>query len=130
MKRVLLADDDADDRFLFQEVFNNLLLQHYHLECVDDGKSLLHTLQSEAPENLPHLIVLDQNMPLMSGKETLAALKKSRELLHIPVIIYSTHNDEKFIEECKRLGVCSVVSKPVSYEGYIEMIRKFLEFSL
>ncbi len=77
--------------------------------------------------DLPHLIILDQNMPLMSGKDTLIALKTAPEYQHIPVIIYSTYNDQGFIEACRDLGVANVVTKPNSYEGFTRMVADFLK---
>jgi CheY-like chemotaxis protein len=128
IKKVLLADDDEDDRLLFEEVFQGLSSNQYKLECVDNGLSVLSALSRVSEDgDLPLLIILDQNMPLMSGKETLMNLKSSTHYHHIPVIIYSTYNDKNFIDECHRMGAASVESKPDTYEGYMAMIRKMIK---
>jgi len=129
-KRVLLADDDVDDVLLFKEVFSDLPSDEYELITVDHGEAVMTFLDDTSDDTrLPHLIILDQNMPLMTGKETLEKLKASARYNAIPVVVYSTYNDKSFIEECSALGVQAVVSKPDSYEGYIHMINNLLRYS-
>jgi CheY-like chemotaxis protein len=129
-RRILLADDDADDRLLFEEVFSSLPSDQYQLYSVSNGEEVISFLRSiNNPTHLPDLIILDQNMPLMSGREALEVIKRDEVLRNIPVIIYSTYNDNSFIDECLAQGVVAVVSKPDSYEGYIQMINHFLKYS-
>jgi CheY-like chemotaxis protein len=130
IRRILLADDDADDRELFEEVFADLPSDQYQLNCVNNGIEVIDFLRSiNNPYHLPDLIILDQKMPGMSGREVFDILKADEIYRQIPVIIYSTYNDRTFISECKRKGVVAVVSKPVSYEGYIKMINTFLKYT-
>jgi CheY-like chemotaxis protein len=130
IRRILLADDDGDDRMLFEEVFADLPSDQYQLKAVSNGEEVMEFLKSiNNPTHLPDLIILDQNMPLMSGRETLDALKMDDRYSSIPVIIYSTYNEKSFVEECQAQGVVAVVSKPDSYEGYIQMINNFLKYS-
>ena len=129
-KRVLLADDDADDILLFQEVFADLPPNEYELLTVGNGEAVIAVLDEISDlTKLPHLIILDQNMPLMNGKETLMRLKESPRYKEIPVVVYSTYNEKPFIAECAALGAQSVISKPDSYEGYIQMINSLLKYS-
>jgi CheY-like chemotaxis protein len=129
MKRILLADDDVDDRLLFEEVFNDLPRDQYQLFSVGNGEEVMSFLNGHnGASQFPDLIILDQNMPLMSGKDTLLALKASEKYKDIPVIIYSTYNEKSFIRECNEIGVLAVVSKPDSFEGYIQMINNFLKY--
>jgi CheY-like chemotaxis protein len=129
-RRILLADDDPDDRLLFEEVFSDLPETEYKLITKENGDGVISFLEDEInDEELPHLIILDQNMPLRGGKDTLIYLKGASRYSHIPVIIYSTYNDKNFIEECEKLGVNAVVSKPDSYEGYVSMINTFLKYT-
>lgn len=129
IRRILLADDDADDRLLFEEVFADMPDDQYELVTAQNGEDVIETLEGISDdENLPHLIILDQNMPLRSGKETLIYLKEASRYSHIPVIIYSTYNDTNFIRSCQALGVNAVVSKPDSYDGYVQMVNTFLKY--
>jgi CheY-like chemotaxis protein len=129
IRRILLADDDADDRMLFEEVFSDLPSDEYELQSVTNGEEVLSYLRSVDKDELPDLIILDQNMPLMSGRDTLEVLKSEELFANIPVIIYSTYNDQAFIDDCMIHGVIAVLSKPDSYEGYIQMINNLLKYT-
>lgn len=129
IRQILLADDDADDRLLFEEVFTDLPDDQYKLMTAKNGEEVIELLEDiENDDDLPHLIILDQNMPLRSGKETLIYLKAASRYRHIPVIIYSTYNDKNFIKVCEEYGVNAVVSKPDSYDGYVQMVNTFLKY--
>ena len=129
IRRILLADDDADDRMLFEEVFSDLPSDEYELQSVTNGEEVLSYLRSVDKDELPDLITLDQNMPLMSARDTLEVLKSEELFANIPVIIYSTYNDQAFIDDCMIHGVIAVLSKPDSYEGYIQMINNLLRYT-
>lgn len=125
----MLADDDADDRVLFEEVFSDLPSDEYKLQSVTNGEEVISYLRSVDKDELPDLIILDQNMPLMSGRDALEIIKSDELFSHIPVIIYSTYNDQAFIDDCMIHGVVAVLSKPDSYEGYIQMINNLLKYT-
>jgi CheY-like chemotaxis protein len=72
------------------------------------------------------MIILDQNMPKMTGKESLVFLKESPRYQTIPTIIYSTYQVKDFYRECLLLGAQDVVDKPDSIQSYREMIEHFL----
>ena len=130
IRRILLADDDGDDRDLFEDVFASLPSEEYELHAVCNGEEVISFLEEiDDSSNLPDLIVLDQNMPLKTGKEALEFIRSHENYRDIPVIIYSTYNDRSFVHECEQLGVTAVVSKPDSYEGYVAMINTFLKYS-
>lgn len=126
MKRILLADDDVDDRLLFEEVFSDLPLDEYKLISVSNGEEVLNHLTFCEP---PNLIVLDQNMPLLSGKDTAIRIRELDQFSNIPLIIYSTYNDKSFVRDCLAMGVNAVVSKPDSFEGFVAMVNEFLTHS-
>ncbi len=86
--KILLADDDKDDRFLFDLALQELFSET-RLKTVPDGEQLMQYL-SENVENPPDILFLDLNMPRKNGSECLAEIKKDEKLKKIPVIIYST----------------------------------------
>jgi CheY-like chemotaxis protein len=125
-KSVLLADDDIDDREMFEEI----LADNHQVELigsVENGQELLSFLTSKEKSHLPDLIVLDHNMPKMNGIQTLEALKKNDHYQHIPVVIFSTYCDNKLMTECTTLGAAMVFTKPSSFDEYEQMINAFLE---
>jgi CheY-like chemotaxis protein len=125
IKRVLLADDDADDREIFERVLgkkDDVLL----MQSVENGKEVIDYLEKITSEDLPHLIILDHNMPKMNGTETLEFLKSSSGYAGISVVIYSTYSDNRLKEKCLELGAAMVLSKPSSLREYEAIIDKFL----
>jgi CheY-like chemotaxis protein len=122
----LLADDDADDRALFESAYHGREdIQLF--PCVVNGVEIINHLKS-IPEDgdLPDLIILDQNMPLMNGKETLKVLKASNRFSKIPVCICSTYADFQLIEDCAKLGAHKVSSKPITEAEYHSLMDNFL----
>lgn len=125
-KKVLLVEDDSDDRLLFQTFFSgrkDISL----LPPVINGLELIEYLMNISSDHeLPDLIVLDQNMPKMNGKQTLSYLKSNERYSKIPVVIYSTYTDSTLVVDCKKLGADLVAVKPIDDEGYQKMMDDFL----
>jgi CheY-like chemotaxis protein len=124
---VLLADDDVDDR----EIFHSAIVDRKNIVLMpnaENGVEVIELLDAVLQDSeLPDLIVLDQNMPRMNGKQTLEYLKATARYSHIPVIIYSTHNDNELVSDCSKLGASMVTLKPYTYGGYQEMVNNFLK---
>lgn len=126
IKKILLADDDADDREIFVRVLGNK--ENVSLiNTFENGKEVIEFLETVSePEHLPNLIILDHNMPKMNGTETLSLLKSHDRFSDINVVIYSTYSDNKMRETCRELGAAMVLSKPSSMKEYEATIDKFL----
>lgn len=125
-KRILLAEDDEDDKMIFTEIVQGLIGDsNIRFDAVDNGLQIIQALES-SPE-LPDLVVLDQNMPQLSGKETLEIIKNDDRFHHIPVVIYSTYNDSRLSNECFDIGATQIITKPDSFEGFKEMIVMLVE---
>lgn len=125
-KKVILVEDDPDDRDLFTIFFSkrkDLSL----LPTMENGFALLEYLEKSKSDELPDLIVLDQNMPMLNGKQTLSFLKSNPRYVSIPAVIYSTYTDTNLIIDCSNLGASMVAVKPVDREGYQKMMDDFLE---
>ncbi len=116
---ILIGEDDPDDRFLLQSAFEEMT-GSCKLRFVEDGVELLHFLYAEAGKKdaarYPSFILLDLNMPRKDGRESLAELKSNAQLEHIPVIIFSTTNNEREMKRCYELGANSYITKPSSFE--------------
>jgi CheY-like chemotaxis protein len=125
IKKVLFADDDADERALFESVYqkrSDIRL----LPTLVNGSDVIKTLNALQETELPDLIILDQNMPLLSGKQTLEQIKSNERFLQIPVCICSTYADHQLVEDCVRLGAFKVSSKPLTDAEYHRMMDNFL----
>lgn len=124
--RVLLVEDDPDDRDLFTIFFasrGDICL----METASNGLELIDFLFAASDNEFPDLIVLDQNMPLMNGKQTLQFLKSHSRFAQIPIVVYSTYADTNLINDCKSLGASMVAVKPIDDEGYQKMMDDFLQ---
>lgn len=110
--RILLADDDADDRELFEEALSDIHPDAV-LTTAQDGEELMFILKNY---HKPDLLFLDLNMPRKNGKECLHEIVKHPELQKIPIIIYSTSVNPTDIEETFSLGAILFFRKPNSYE--------------
>lgn len=77
---------------------------------------------------MPNLILLDLNMPDTNGIEFMQIMKGRDDLLHIPVIILTTSNNERDIHECYKLGIAGYVLKPLKYEEYEAKIKAIFRY--
>lgn len=124
---ILYADDDADDRELLREYINMQTSNYEIIEASNGKEALLSLQQTDGVCNLPSLIILDLNMPILSGRETLAILKSKPETENVPVVVFTTSSsphDEAF---CKNFGV-SMITKPQSVEGIKKAVTQLLDF--
>jgi CheY-like chemotaxis protein len=123
VKKILLAEDDEDDRLLF----SNFLKERDDFELMkicENGMEVLEYLDSIPDENdYPDLVMLDQNMPKMNGSQTLQLLKNVPRLAKIPVAMYTTYTDKRLMDECYLAGALTVVTKPISHSGYHQMMN-------
>jgi two-component system response regulator len=124
---ILMADDDADDRMLTQDAFIRSRLAN-DLRFVVDGEDLMDYLkhrgryQDPATAPRPGLILLDLNMPRMSGREALEAIQADPELKQIRVVILTPSKAEEDILRSYELNAASYITKPVTFEGLVEVI--------
>ncbi len=125
---ILMADDDADDRLLTQEALEESRLAN-DLRFVEDGEELMDYLcrrdKYVNPDLSPRpgLILLDLNMPRKDGREALEEIKADPDLRQIPVVVLTTSSVEEDIFRTYDLGASSFITKPVTFEGLIEVIN-------
>lgn len=124
---IIFADDDADDLELITGFFKQYNRNINVLEF-KDGKEVVDFLNDFADNiSMPLLIVLDINMPLLNGKDTLTTIRNHPKFQHIPVVIYTTSTNEADEEFCRKLGA-SWVSKSPSVEGVRQVAKILAEF--
>ena len=116
--RIVFADDDADDRLLVQEAFEENCTA-YRLDVVEDGIQLLDYLKNN--ETNPSLILLDINMPRKDGTQVLAELKSNPQWRHIPVIMFTTSKSPEDVRKCYDLGANSFIVKPSSFQDLLNV---------
>ncbi len=127
--RILVADDDADDRMLIAEAFEEAHLNN-PVTFVKDGIDLLDYLKREGKyandttdNHLPGIILLDLNMPRMDGRTALEEIRKDPDLRKIPVVVLTTSKSEEDILKTYNLGVNSFITKPVTFDSLVEVVQ-------
>jgi chemotaxis family two-component system response regulator Rcp1 len=117
---ILVVDDDETDRELFTEAAQTTI-HGVRITEAENGKHALDLLLKG--EIRPDLIVLDLNMPIMDGWETLGALKKDPQLKVIPVCILSTSNAAPDIRAAYSRGANLFQVKPLQFGKFQEIVR-------
>lgn len=124
---ILVADDDADDREMLKEAFEDCHLAN-DVRFVEDGQQLLDYLRrgdgfgDPARFPMPGVILLDLNMPRVDGREALRAIKSDPLLRRIPVVVFTTSRAEEDILKSYDLGANSFIRKPVTLAGIGEVV--------
>ena len=129
---ILLAEDNPGDVRLTQEAFKEgKILNQLHV--VGDGVEALAFLRQEgeykdAPR--PDIVLLDLNMPRMSGREVLTEIKQDKNLRRIPVVILTTSEAEEDIVRSYNMHANCYVSKPVDLDQFMGVVQSIQAFWL
>lgn len=130
---ILVAEDDPDDRMLIQRALSKGVLAN-DVRMVEDGEELLAYLRREgtysdpATSPRPGLILLDLNMPRLSGREALRVIKSDERTRSIPVVILTTSQAETDILESYTTGANAYVTKPVTFDDLVRVVRAIDSF--
>lgn len=129
-RRVVLIEDDPDHAeimcFFILEVMPDALI-----ERLEDGERALHRVDeigSGPQQPLPWIILLDINLPKFDGHEVLARIRSYERLCPVPVIICSTSEADCDVRRALELGANSYLTKPLTNEGFEELVHKTLGF--
>jgi len=122
--RVLLSDDDEDDRLIFKEIMDEMD-KDISVNMVNNGKQLMDFLINEK-NPLPDIIFLDLNMPNMNGIECLKEIRSHEKFSDISVAIYSTSSSKKDIDDTFHYGANIYITKPAAYHELKKVLKKSL----
>ena len=124
--KVLYVDDDPDDRMLLSDAFREASPDFETIE-VGSGAEALKYLQERSSSDLPCLVILDLNMPGMSGKEVLLEMRKSEKLRELPVVVFTTSSNPVDKKEFAALGI-DMITKPASFAELTKMVKKLTNY--
>lgn len=120
-KTIYLVDNDEDWRFIIKNAIASSALDVKVVEA-DNGLAFLNIL----PEHVPHSVILmDINMPIMNGIETLHALKNNPDWASIPVMLMSSADERSIPSSTKELGAFKFVTKPIHFEEHLELVEEY-----
>jgi CheY-like chemotaxis protein len=130
---ILIAEDDADDRYLLQTAFSEIGYPE-KIDFVENGVEVMNYLDNiYASSNmeikaLPGFILLDLNMPKKDGREVLKEIKQHPVFKKIPVIVFTTTKNEIEIKRCYELGANSYVVKPISFDALLKVVENIRSY--
>ena len=125
---ILYADDDPEDRMLAKDAFEESRLAN-DLHFVEDGEELMDYLLNKGKYTdkkkypTPGLVLLDLNMPKKDGREAIKEIKKVPKLRPMPIVVLTTTRAEEDILKTYDLGINSFITKPVTFEGLVDIMK-------
>ncbi|WP_422081048.1 response regulator [Ulvibacterium sp.] len=122
---ILFIEDDNIELMKLRRTVSKLKLKHVITEA-RNGEEALQKLKSDSA--LPDIILLDLNMPRMSGIEFLKILKAHDTLKYLPTVILTTSENRADLLECYKIGIAGYVIKPLKYEEYQSKLQRVLEY--
>ena len=126
--QILVVDDDLEDHLILDAFFREAGL-HSFVGYQKNGQQALFYLEDiKEDARLPRLIVLDLNMPILNGTQTLLHLKQTSRFRHIPVIIFSTSQNETEKRKCLSLGAVDYMVKPLTQDECRQIIKRFSSY--
>lgn len=134
--KILITEDDPDHAELITEVLEEtsnskktIILKKDGQEAIDFFKAM-DNIDDEEIYSHVNLVILDLRLPKVDGMEVLKFLKNSPKYCSIPVIIFSTTSEIRTIITAYKIGVNSFMTKPISYEAFVDKIKSLEEYWL
>ena len=124
IRPILLIEDRAIDVDLTKRAFAKRKLLNPIVVARDGEEALTFFDRWEAGEPLPICILLDLRMPKVNGLEVLRRLKSHPKFSTIPVVVLTTSEKDRDIEEAYKLGCNSYIVKPVEFEKFMDVASK------
>ena len=118
---ILLVEDSADDEMLTKRAFLKQQILNPMVVCRDGAEALDYFLGADGAKNLSgrtHLVLLDLNLPKVSGLEVLAQLRANPATALMPIIVLTSSDEDTDLREAYRLGANSYIRKPVDFNSF------------
>ncbi|MCX7678495.1 MAG: response regulator [Spirochaetes bacterium] len=121
-KTILLVEDSDRDAELIAMAFEHAKI-NVEIHRAHDGVEALELLHGHAlVSTTPSLVLLDMKLPRLNGKEVLRKIKSNQFTRNIPVVMLTSSQDVRDIEECYKLGVNAYVVKPIDFNALFETL--------
>jgi CheY-like chemotaxis protein len=118
---ILVADDDPEDQEMLAEQFRRRN-PDVEVKCLADGYQVLDYLRVCPTENLPEGMVVDYKMPGITGAEVFQTLQHEERYRKIPKVIWSTSNNQEYIDQSLNSGADKFFTKPVDMRTFDKMV--------
>jgi len=128
---ILLVEDNDDDRFLTMRLIRKLSFS-LQIETSKNGEEAIKRILGETTAPLPSLVLLDLQLPKISGISLLSSIREKYSQSDLPVIVLSSSDNPRDLKLCNEMGISGYLSKPLypsELQGYIEPLTRPLHFS-
>jgi len=128
--RLLVVEDDPGFQYLIHDAFSSRGEIHWELTVAEDGETALRLLFEEENENvpLPNLILLDWNLPKVSGSEVLRRIKQHDKLRRIPVLVFSSSEADEDIHTAYDNHANGYINKPLTGKALADIVETIERF--
>jgi two-component system response regulator len=129
---ILLVEDNEDDVYLTRRAFGSARFP-VNLHHVDNGAKCLAFLRRQgeyAQAPAPDLVLLDINMPVMNGREVLAAINADSALRHLAIVVLTTSAEQSDITAMYQMRCNSYIAKPVDFDQFVHTVQQLAEYWL
>jgi CheY-like chemotaxis protein len=127
--KILMADDDPEDLELIEEHIR-AAKPEVQLVKFTDGLSALENLLSLSEDDMPSIIILDYNMPGLTGSQVLSQLKDFVRYEDIPKVVLSSSNTDRYIRECLSSGAWEYIVKPDNMNDLARLGQKLVSMAI
>lgn len=124
---ILWADDDNDDLQMIQEILQKKEGEFEIVEVHNGREALEYLKTAKSASEIPCLIILDINMPVLDGKETLSIIKKNDDYKDIPVVVFTTSESELDKLFCQKFNT-EMITKPPTFKTLSAALDRLLNF--
>ena len=122
---ILYVDDDEDDRMLLEDTFH-MVVPDYKVETVQSGFEVMDYLKNNN-NHLPCLLIVDLNMPIMTGKDVIHQLKTDSQYKDLQIVAFTTSSDPNDKADCARYGV-DMITKPLNLREFEKAASRLAEY--
>jgi CheY-like chemotaxis protein len=128
MINILLVEDNEGDIMLTMEAFEESKIVN-NITAIKDGKEAIDYFESLTnSDQMPNLVLLDINLPKVSGHQVLMYIKSNERFKSIPVIMLTTSSSEKDILQSYKNHVNCYITKPIDVSDFMKAITKIEDF--
>jgi DNA-binding response OmpR family regulator len=125
---ILYIEDNEDFSEIVERAFTQVNEQA-QLTVIDDGRTAIQKIEAMAEaKTKPRLIMLDMNLPGVSGLDVLKKIKETASLRCVPVIMFSTSDNPKDIRNSLDNGANAYVTKPLGYLNLVNCLKSMNDF--
>ena len=122
--KIVMIEDDHGHAKLIEKNIRRANISNDIVHFDEGGAALEYLFSDDVRAEGPMLILLDLNLPDMSGTDILSRVKADERLKRAPVVVLTTTDDKIEIQRCYDLGCNVYITKPVDYESFADAIRQ------